>query len=114
MRKNFTYLLALVLFMACAINDDIVPGNMTEDFFGFVSRNIKKDRTELFQDMKEATRQGLVSFEVYDEAGTLLAILDEPSDFETAAIAQLHKTKFLMKSISNVQINLKIDLPIDL
>lgn len=114
MRKTFTYLFALVLFVACAVNEDILPGNLTEDVFGFVSRNIKKDRTELFQDMKEATKQGLIKFEVYDEAGTLLAVLDEPSDFESAAMAQIKKTKYLIKSVSSIQVNLRVDLPLDL
>ncbi len=113
MRKSFTYIIALVLFAACAFNDDIIQGNMTEDFFGFVSRNVQKDRTELFADMKEITKQGLIFFEVYDEAGELIAILDEPRDFDSAAIAQFDKTKYMIKSVSKMQMNLNVSLPSD-
>ena len=113
MKKSFTYLLALFLFVACALNDDIVPGNLTEDVFGFVSRNIQKDRNELFEDMKEVTKQGMIFFEVYDEAGTLIAVLDDPSDFEADIIAKFDKTKYLIKSVSKIQSRLSTNLPLD-
>ena len=76
---------------------------MTEDFFGFVSRNIKKDRIELFTDMKEITKNKMTFFEIYDEAGKLIAFLDKPEDFETRSIAKFQKSKYLIKSFSKPQ-----------
>lgn len=109
MRKIFTYLFALVLFVACAMNAEIVPGNMSENLLGFVKRNIQKNRVELFNDMKEVTKQGLIHFEVYDEAGVLITILKNPSDFNEAIESSFNNSKMLIKSVSAVQLSLPSD-----
>lgn len=110
MRKTFTYLFALVLFLGCAMNYDIIPGNLSEKVTGFVSRNVKKDRAELFSDMKHITKQGLIRFEIYDEAGQLIAILKEPKDFEDKLEQTFDKSKMVIKSVSNTQLKANLDL----
>lgn len=100
---------ALVLFVACAMNSEIVPGNMSENLLGFVKRNIQKNRVELFKDMKEVTKQGLIHFEIYDEAGSLITILKNPSDFNETIEASFNNSKMLIKSVSAVQLSLPSD-----
>lgn len=111
MRKVFTYLFALVLFIACAMNDRIAPRNISESVFGFVKRNIQKDRNELFEDMKQITKEGLIYFEVYDEAGRLIATLKNPSDFSEDFERNFHLSKMSIKSISSAQLTLPSALP---
>ena len=114
MKKRFSYLLALALFAACALNDKLLPGNLTEDTFGFVSRNIRKDRTELFEDMKEITKRGIISFEVYNEAGQLVTTLDEPADFELDLLSKIYNTKYTIKSSSKIQMPVQSNTATDL
>lgn len=109
MHRTVTYLFALILFVACAMNAEIVPGNVTENMLGFVKRNIQKDRIELFNDMKEVTKQGLIQFEIYDEAGALITILKAPSDFNQAMESSFNNSKMLIKSVSAVQLSLPSD-----
>ncbi|WP_139135234.1 hypothetical protein [Roseivirga sp. 4D4] len=111
MRKVFTYLFALVLFIACAMNDRIAPRNISESVFGFVKRNIQKDRNELFEDMKKITQEGLIHFEVYDEAGRLIATLRKPSDFNEDFERNFHISKMSIKSVSSAQLTLPTSLP---
>lgn len=110
MRKVFTYLFALVLFIACAMNEEIAPRNISETVFGFVKRNIQKDRNEVFADMKEITKQGLIHFEVYDEAGKLIAILKNPSDFDEDFERDFHISKMSIRSISTAQLTIPTGL----
>lgn len=110
MKRLFTYLFALVLFVACAMNAEIVPGNMSDKLLGFVKRNIQKNRVELFNDMKEVTKQGLIHFEIYDEAGSLITVLKKPSDFNETIESSFNNSKMLIKSISAVQLSLPSDL----
>lgn len=109
MQRIFTYIFALVLFAACAMNSEIVPGNMSGNVLSFVKRNIEKNRVEIFNDMKEVTKQGLIHFEIYDEAGSLIAILKNPSDFNETIEASFNSSKMLIKSISAVQLSLPSD-----
>ena len=104
MRRSFTYLLASLLFVACIFNDEIMPTNLSDKFLGVVKRNLKKERSELLEDMKEITRQGLIHFEVYDEAGELITILRNPEDFEQEEIKSIDYRNFSIKSISNTAI----------
>lgn len=90
--------------MACVFNDNIVPNNLSNKFLGAVKRNIKKDRIELLEDMKEITRQGLIHFEIYDEAGELIAILKKPQDFEQEIIKSINSKNFSIKSVSNTPV----------
>ena len=104
MKRYFTYLLAILLFAACIFNEDIVPSNLSDKFLGAVKRNIKKDRQELLEDMKEITKQGLIQFEVYDEAGKLITILKNPEDFDQAVIQSIDYKYFSIKSVSNIAV----------
>lgn len=102
MRKSFTYLIVTGLFIACAMNTEIAPGNISESLFGFLKRNIKKDRQELIEDMKHITKQGLIHFEIYDEAGALVTILKDTSDFDEAFKESFSNSKMLVKSVSQL------------
>lgn len=101
MKRYFTYLLAVLLFAACIFNESIVPNNLSDRFLGVVKRNIKKDRIELLEDMKELTRQGLIHFEIYDEAGQLIAILKKPQDFDQDIIKSINSKNFSIRSVSS-------------
>lgn len=84
------------------MNSEIAPGNISESLFGFVKRNVKKDRQELIEDMKHITKQGLVRFEVYDEGGELVTILKDTSDFDKAFEESFSNSRMLVKSVSQV------------
>ena len=43
-----------------------------------------------------------------------MAVLDQPSDFESTTVAKFDTSKFLIKSVSKIQINLSVSLPTDL
>ncbi len=92
------------------MNDRIAPRNISETVFGFVKRNIQKDRNELFEDMRKITKQGLIHFEVYDEAGKLIATLRKPSDFNEDFERNFHISKMSIKSISAIQLALPPNL----
>ncbi|MFY0592485.1 hypothetical protein [Roseivirga sp.] len=110
MKRVFTYLFALLLFAACAMNAEIAPNNMSENIFGFVKRNIQKNRVELFNDMKEVTKQGLIQFEVYDEAGSLIKVLKNPTDFDGSIETIFNNSKMVIKSVSVAQMTLPYEL----
>jgi len=110
MKRYFTYLLVLLLFTACLFNESLVPNNLSDRFLGVVKRNIKKDKQELLEDMKEITRQGLIHFEVYDEAGDLITILKNPQDFEGGVMRSIRSKNFSIKSVSNTAILGQIQL----
>ncbi|OEK01512.1 hypothetical protein BFP97_08245 [Roseivirga sp. 4D4] len=93
------------------MNDRIAPRNISESVFGFVKRNIQKDRNELFEDMKKITQEGLIHFEVYDEAGRLIATLRKPSDFNEDFERNFHISKMSIKSVSSAQLTLPTSLP---
>lgn len=88
------------------MNDKIAPRNISESVFGFVTRNIQKDRNELFADMKEITKQGMIHFEVYNESGKLIATLKNPSDFNQDFERNFHISKMSIKSVSIAQLAL--------
>lgn len=88
------------------MNAEIAPRNISESVFGFVKRNIQKDRNELFRDMKEITKQGMIHFEVYNEAGKLIATLRNPSDFNEDFERNFHISKMSIKSVSIAQLAL--------
>ncbi|OEK05095.1 hypothetical protein [Roseivirga misakiensis] len=113
MKRIVTYLFALLLFAACAMNAEIAPNNLSENVFGFVKRNIQKNRVELFNDMKEVTKQGLIQFEVYDEAGSLIKVLKNPSDFDQSMEAVFNNSKMMIKSVSVAQMTLPYDLSVN-
>lgn len=111
MRRILTYVFALLLFVACIFNEEILPNNISDKFLGAVKRNVKKDRVELLEDMKEITRQGLVYFEVYDESGTLITVLKTPADFEQDEIQTIDYKNFSIKSVTKNSILGNIQLP---
>ncbi len=100
MRRTFTYLFALTMFIACAMNSEIAPGNLSESWLGFVKRNIQKNRFELLEDMKEITRQGLIYFEVYNQSGHLVKVLKDTSDFDNDFQKSFNNSQMLIKSVS--------------
>lgn len=111
MKKVITYLFILSLFIACALNEEIAPRNISESVFGFVTRNIQKDRTEILRDMKEITKQGMIHFEIFDEAGRLITILRSPADFSRDFEENFNISKMTIKSVSVAQFALPTDLP---
>jgi len=112
MKRIITYVFVLALFAACAMNSEIAPNNMSENIFGFVKRNIEKNRVELFKDMKEVTKQGLIQFEVYDEAGSLITVLKNPSDFTESIESIFNNSKMVIKSVCVAQMTLPYDLTV--
>lgn len=110
MKRYFTYAFAIVLFTVCVFNNSLIPDNLSDQFLGVVKRNVKKDRQELLDNMKEITRQGVVHFEVYDEAGELLAILKKPEDFDHKALKAIDYRNFSIKSVSNATLLSNVQL----
>lgn len=110
MQRTLTYLLAFVLFIACAMNDEIIPGNISESMLGFVKRNIQKNRSELFEDMRQIAKQGLIHFEVYNESGKLVKVLKDSSDFNDDFQKSFNNSQMLIKSVSQVGISLNTEL----
>ena len=106
MKKDVTYLFIFTLFIACALNEEIAPRNISESVFGFVTRNIQKDRTEILSDMKEITKQGMIHFEIFDEAGRLITILRSPADFSEDFEKNFHISKMTITSVSIAQLAL--------
>lgn len=100
MKRYFTYLFAIALFLVCIFNERLIPENISDRFLGVVKRNIKKDKQELLADMKEITRQGLIYFEVYDGSGELVTVLKEPQDFDQDAMKGFGTNNFSIKSVS--------------
>lgn len=60
--------------------------------------------------MKEITKQGLIQFEIYDEAGQLITTLRKPLDFDQEIIKKIEYKSFSIKSISNASILGQIQL----
>ena len=114
-QRYFTYLLAVALFVVLIFNYKIVPDNISDRFLGVVKRNLKKERQELLEDMREITKQGLIHFEIYDETGHLITILKKPLDFEQEIVKKIDHKSFSIKSVSNPslfgQIQLNSNLP---
>ncbi len=115
MQRYFTYLFAGTLFLLCVFNNRIVPDNLSDRFLGVVKRNIKKDRQEVIDDMKEITKKGLIYFEVYDEAGKLITTLKQPLDFDHALMKSMNKKKFSIKSVSSAPLlgQIKLNTSLD-
>ncbi|NVJ47505.1 MAG: hypothetical protein HWE07_10270 [Cytophagia bacterium] len=110
MKRLLTYLFVVVLFAVCVFHNNLIPDNLSDRFLGEAKQNEKKDRQELLDNMKEITRQGLVHFEVYDEAGELIAILKKPEDFDHKDLKSVDYKNFSIKSVSNTNLLSSIQL----
>lgn len=106
MKRYFTYVFAVVLFAVCVFHNSLIPENLSDRFLGVV----KKDRQELLDNMKEITRQGLVHFEVYDEAGKLITTLKKPEDFDHKSLKSIDYRNFSIKSVSNANLLSNVQL----
>ena len=111
MSRLFTYLLAACLFALCLFSYQLVPDNLSDQFLGIVKRNLKKERKELLEDMKEISKQGLIYFEIYDEAGQLITTLKQPIDFEHEKLKKLENLNFTIKSVTASSLSGSISLP---
>ena len=83
--------------------------SLFKDNFSSQDGKVEKFRVELFNDMKEVTKQGLIHFEIYNEAGSLITILKNPADFNETIESSFNNSKMLIKSVSAVQLRLPSD-----
>lgn len=60
--------------------------------------------------MKEITKQGMIHFEIFDEAGRLITILRSPADFSENFEKNFHISKMTIKSVTTAQLALPTNL----
>lgn len=100
MKRIFTYLLAIGLFLACVFSEELAPQNISYGLMSSVKRNALKDRQELFEDMKAVVQNGVIKIEVYTDEGELIETLEKPEDFTSDMELVFTKEDLKIKTVS--------------
>jgi len=102
MRRIFTYILTIVLFLCCAFSEQLIPQNISYGLLSPVKRNALKDKKELHADMKAIVKEGLIKIELYTPSGEYVGTIEKPEDLTEDLALRFSVENLSIKTVTSV------------